>query len=407
MPGFNEYLAGKTNFPTHIGVAIKNLHLHSACTINKSGLVYEEYTSLSAIESKWDSVLDGPHCLNSKALQALQNAQPADMEFRYLLLYHEDSLCGVLYLQLLTLKPDFLDKTLLGTRGMQGLKKVISRQFQKVLVCGNLFRVRFPGFYIKSGIPEERVFDVLLEYEKHSRSEHDFCGIMVKDCLKPIAHTGRFSSFDDDVTMELDLVPGWEDFDAYRLALTKKYRQRCQKIRRAGAGLHIMKLDLSDVIREAERINQLYLQVALKQRMRIGLVNAGYFIELKKCLGNQFELLGYYLNGELVAFSTYIFYPDQTMEVHFIGMDYRFNESHCLYFNILFKAVEDAITYKAARLELGRTARVAKASLGAKPVKNHNYIYLKRGLPSIAFHFIRRWFLKEVGDDWQERSPFR
>ena len=66
-----------------------------------------------------------------------------------------------------------------------------------------------------------------------------------------------------------------------------------------------------------------------------------------------------------------------------------------------------AILKKMKRLELGRTARAAKASLGGKPIGIFNYILLKKGIPSLAFTFFNTWFVKSLGEDWMQRNPFK
>jgi hypothetical protein len=69
------------------------------------------------------------------------------------------------------------------------------------------------------------------------------------------------------------------------------------------------------------------LNVALKQSLRIGFVNANYFIEMKRRHGDAFIFKAYYFNEQLVAFSTNIAYENNTREIHFIGLDYAYNES--------------------------------------------------------------------------------
>ena len=115
---------------------------------------------------------------------------------------------------------------------------------------------------------------------------------------------------------------------------------------------------------------------------------------MKRRHGDAFIFKAYYFKKQFVAFSTNIAYENSTREIHFIGLDYAYNESHCLYFNILFDGLEMAIAANATKLELGRTARVAKASLGALPLEVHNYIFLRKGLPSLAFSFFNNWFIK-------------
>ena len=159
-------------------------------------------------------------------------------------------------------------------------------------------------------------------------------------------------------------------------------------------------------MQEASRLEALYLNVALKQPLKMGLVNADYFIEMKKLHANKFMVKAYYLEGQMVAFSSHIEHTGDLLEMHYIGFDYNYNKSHSLYFNILFEGLEYGIQNAYKNVEFGRTARLAKASLGAEPVIIHNYIYLRKGVPSMTFAVLNKWFNRQVGTEWKTRRPF-
>jgi len=381
--------------------------LSNYCSTIKSGFTYTEHNSIFGLEGIWDSILNDNHCLNSSELKILELAKPADLRFRYLLLHQNNILCGVIYLQHLQLSSNYFDGTILNKPGLGWLKKFVNKQFEEILICGNLFRIHMPGYFMVNGGNDSEVFQILDHYFKHNKDRSNFCGIILKDCPHELNNTRPFKAFNDDITMELDINPVWNSFKDYQNSLSKKYRQRCAKIQKSGDPLVLKSLTLDEMQENAPQIEKLYLNVALKQSLRIGLVNAEYFIEMKRKYQHNFDFRAYFLDGKMVAFSTHIFYPNNTMEIHFIGLDYEYNLSYCLYFNILFSAVEVAIEKKVTKLELGRTARTAKASLGAKSLKVHNYLYLKRGIPSLAFSFFNYWFGKQMGDDWQERQPFK
>lgn len=340
-------------------------------------------------------------------LKILEQAQPPNLRFRYLMVHHHNKLCGLIYLQHLQLNANYFDGTILNKPGLGWLKTFVNKQFEEILICGNLFRIHMPGYFIANDVDESIVFQILDNYFKRTKAQSNFCGIILKDCPKELSNTRPFKVFNDDITMELEIDPTWNSFKDYQNSLSKKYRQRCVKIQKSGDPLVLKSLTLEEMQENASQIEKLYLNVALKQSLRIGLVNAQYFIEMKRKYLQNFDFRAYYLEDKMVAFSTHIFYPNNTMEIHFIGLDYDYNLSYCLYFNILFAGVEVAIDKKISKLELGRTARTAKASLGAKPLKVHNYLYLKRGIPSLAFSFFNYWFGKQLGDDWQDRQPFK
>ncbi len=366
-----------------------------------------EYSCITDIADIWDSILPVNHSLVSPNLKVLELAKPDDMQFKYLMVRKMDAVIGVIYLQQLKITTNHFDGTAIDKPGLGWLKKCINSQFRDVLICGNLFRVHFPGYYFKNTKDDSLVFEILTDYLNSTKENKRFCGILVKDSPHQFKDLDKFKPYHDDVTMEIEIKNQWKSMDDYKFSLRKKYRQRYNTIQNSGKSVTFKEFSLDEIIMNASQIEQLYLNVALKQSLRIGFVNAAYFIEMKRCYGDSFILKGYYFNNELVAFSSHIMYENEVMEIHFIGLNYNHNDSQSLYFNILFDGLEIAILKKMKRLELGRTARVAKASLGGKPIGIFNYILLKKGIPSLAFTFFNTWFVKSLGEDWMQRNPFK
>jgi len=381
--------------------------LISFCTSSQTKLSITEYDCIDDIAGIWDLILPRNHSLLSKNLRVVENARPDEMGFKYLLVHKNESLCGVVYLQHLKVKPSHFDGSTIDKPGLGWLKKCVNNQFSDMLICGNIFRIHFPGYFFKNPKDENLIFEVLTDFIKSNKENGRFCGILLKDCPEPLTVDRKFKPYHDDVTMELTIREEWESFEDYKNDLSKKYLQRCRKIQKARELLQVKTFTCEDILENSSRIQDLYLNVAMKQSLRIGFINSAYFYEMKKCYGDQFILNGYYLDNELVAFSSHILYPNDKMEIHYIGLNYAVNEQYCLYFNILFDGLKLAIENNKKQLELGRTARLAKASLGALPLQVHNYIFLKSGVPSLAFSFFSAWFLKKIGEEWTERNPFK
>ncbi len=356
---------------------------------------------------QWAKLIPINHSLSIKNLAGIEQSKPEGMEFKYLLLERDSIVIGAIYLQHLTIIPSHFDGTQIDKPGLRWLKKSIQSQFSDVLICGNLFRIHFPGFYFVNPSDDVLVFEILLQYLNSNKEHKKYCGILVKDSPHRFADYGKFKPYHDDVTMEINIQSGWQSMLDYKNCLSKKYRQRYAKITNSKTPLTLKELSLNEIKENANQLEKLYLNVTLKQSLRIGLISKHYFYEMKRALADNFKVFGYYYNDALIAFSSQIFYPNQTMEIHFIGIDYTYNETYNLYFNILFDGLDSAIQTKSKRLELGRTARIAKASVGAKPVEVFNYLYLRTGIPAMTFSFFNTWFLKKIGEDWKSRHPFK
>ena len=153
---------------------------------------------------------------------------------------------------------------------------------------------------------------------------------------------------------------------------------------------------------------RLYNNIVDEQTITLGRLNAAYFIQMKSLMPDTFRVYGYFKDEQLIAFSSQIDYPEKnSMEIHYIGLDYQYNQTHNLYFNILFDGICCAMQRGFKTLEMGRTAKEAKANTGAVAVENFNYIWIKPGILRVVFYFLNNWYAQNIGDKWQERHPFK
>ncbi len=368
--------------------------------------MYEQVASL------WKSFLPTDHHLAGADVKVLEESKPADITFRYVNILEDGDLIGIMYLQLLRFNSRHYDAGVLDRPYLKPLKGLITQKTARILICGNLFRVKFQGFYFREKKRRDMVFSCLLEYRKTELKKERVSGILVKDCSREFSAIQfgchSFRSFKQDLTMELTLRPEWQTFEDYTNSLTRKYKQRAKKIVTAANDIDVRDLELNDITSQHDRIRQLYMNVVQQQSLALGILNATYFETMKAGLGERFKVFGYFLDGKMLAFSSHIYYPPKNcMEIHYIGMDYDANSKYHLYFNILFHGIKTAIAQRVDTIEMGRTAREAKASAGAQPVENYNYIWVRPGIISLAVNFLGKRFEGKVGDEWRKRQPFR
>lgn len=337
---------------------------------------------------------------------------PEDIAFKYVNIYQNKELIGVMYLQCLKFNSKHYHHGVLDRPLVKHLKSYILGKTADILICGNIFRVNFQGFYFKDKEKRELIFDCLNLYRQEMKHEKNFCGILVKDCSREFKSTQftchGFRSFSQDLTMEMDIRPHWTNFADYLNDLSRKYRQRAQKILKSAETLQIKDLSVEELEQEKERINELYMNIVSKQTLALGILNSDYFVQMKRGLGEGFKVFGYYKDGHLLAFSSHIYYfPKSAMEIHYIGLDYDYNNTYNLYFNILFDGIKAAIEHRFRKIEMGRTAREAKANAGAHAVENFNYVWIRGGIFRWALDSMGKWFENGLGEDWKKRQPFK
>jgi hypothetical protein len=363
--------------------------------------------SVSDCADAWDVLLPEQHHLQSKNLSAFEAANIADISCCYLQVFLNNIPCGVVYLQQFNFKLKHINFSQQKKWWFHCVKMLLPNQIP-LLICGHLFRIGFEGYYFTNAANNYLVFDAIEQYLASTAIKP--WGVLVKDCktIFDAPHYNKYNYvyFDGDVTMELQCKPNWLNFDDYLNQLTKKYKQRAKKILQALDEIEDCILNADEINVNTPAIEKLYWNVVNKQNVKLGTVNAKYFIALQQNLGNNFEFHALYKNNIMVGFYTFIFYGTE-METHFIGLDYEANITNKLYFNILFLAVKKMIEGNYAKCELGRTAKEAKANAGAQPKQVVNYVNSRNMIVRYLLNYFLRQFNTGESYGALERSPFK
>ena len=373
-------------------------------------MTYRVYTSIFDCAEVWDEFLPPHHHLASVHCAVIEQSKLEDVSFSYVFISNEQNKCvAIAYFQKLRFLPKHYAFPLTKNFLLQRIEKAVVKRGFHILICGNFLRIDEEGVYYDPFITNAiAVFSVLEEFFK---TLHPYPhAILIKDWNQDqdTAWVGQFNfhPWSSDLTMKLNIVSTWRNFEDYIAALRHHYAQRARKARKQFSPLVRKELSMAEIEAFAPKLQRLYMEVVKRQTIRLMLVNERYFVEMKKAYGECFRIFGYFFKNILIGFSSSILYEKQ-WELHYIGIDYAFNEKHWLYFNMLYDAIADAIAAKKTELELGRTAREAKASLGAKPIYFKNYIRVRGSLPRIIIKFLNRNFRKSAGQNWNSRNPFR
>ena len=362
------------------------------------------YNSIKEIADGWDHFVPGH--LHADYLTLLEDARPGDLEFRYIVVKDENhNSCALIYLQKLRFRGININYS--KSIGLSWLLKLVLELGSfNILICGNLFAVDYPATWFESN---RMNWDFMIRLLKELFRKEKASAFILKDLDKSLTadrmQPHGLLSYPTDLTMNMHIHPSWSDMDDYVNSLSKKYRKRAMKILEAGGEIERRKLNAGEIRSNLERIERLFRQVASKQTIRMGLIDAQYFELYSMRFKEKFSMEGYFYRDKLIAFASYIDRID-TLEMHYIGIDYAFNTSHKIYLNMLFDGVRHAIQKQKRELELGRTAREAKANLGAHPVYFNDYILVRSRLSRMLVGLITGYFQKQMGSGWMERHPF-
>ena len=367
---------------------------------------FNYHLSLSDIDDQWDDLMDERHHLQSQNLDFLENS--TNIQGVYIEVYQHGVYVGNIYLQKVKIPISSLGISLKNFQKVECLLNSMQKMSCGVnfLVCGNIYRPNQEGYFFKNGISKEDVFEAFLDFIEAKEKEIGFAGILIKECSTPLNFAGKFIPIHRDVSMEMPINSAWNSIEDYIADLDKKYRKRFLKIQQAAIELNKKELNLEQIISFQKPMIELYNQVYSTQDFKLTEIKESYFIKLKESLGEKLKVFGFFKNNELLAFTTHIYNENQQMEIHYIGINYDYNKQYNLYFNILHFGLEKAILDKQKSIELGRTAQVAKASLGAVPSPNYNYVYFKKHIYSWSFQLFLKKMYNNIESEWQIRSPF-
>jgi hypothetical protein len=394
--------------------------LFKACTsttFNNSYLigkyVVKIYSSASELPEEWNVICKQQLHLNSKLLMALESAKLSDLEFCYIMVKTDDLVVAVFYFQILSLrKYHYKDFQTSRNRILKHIEQIILDKNNKIWVCGNLFKTDFKGFIVNEEVRNtSEIVTVIKDFFKNRIIKEKpnlllFKDVPLNDRLNNDFKRLKFKHTKDDIVLKMDIPIEWKSIEEYKLLLSKKYLARFNKIHKELSPLIREELSLKEIEKYGDTIISLYNQVLNRQSIRLGILNINYFINCKKYYNSSFKFYGYFLEGTLVGFTSN-FINNGEWEIHYIGFDYEINQKHKLFLNFLFNGLNDAIINRSNRLNLGRTAREAKVSLGAQPVYYSNYFKLRGATTKVLFNFLESKFKESEGDDWKVRNPFK
>lgn len=371
-----------------------------------TAFTFSHHTSLSEIQESWDVLLPENHHLLSHNLHFLE--QNTRIQGHYVQVLKNGEFLGNLYLQKVKVPMNNISQSLKNFQKLECFFNSIKNVScgLNFLVCGNVYRPKQEGYFFENGLTKEEVFEAFIAYIESVEKKIGFAGILIKECASPLLTEGKFRPIKQDVSMEMSINTDWWTIDDYVEDLDKKYRKRFQKIKESGAELEKRELSTHELLTLQKEMLGLYNQVYSTQDFKLTDIKKDYFINLKDLLGEKLKIYGFFKNEKLFAFTTHIYNENQHMEIHYIGLNYASNKKYNLYFNILQFGLEKAIMDRQKSLELGRTAHIAKASLGAKPTPNYNYVYFKKHIYSWSFQLFLKKMYRNIESEWQTRSPF-
>jgi len=379
------------------------------------GISFKIFNSVKELPLLWDTVAQSNVFLQTPYLTVLEKSAPVNMECFYIGTFENSELIGVSLAQ-------YLDLNKLESFGERdkcfktAIRNFIFKNFAShTLFLGNNMITGQNGYVFTKEIDFNHISEILLKsadeitlyFKKKGISIHlvsfkdfyDHCSVELKKY--------RFSNmyeFNTQPNMIFYLDKNWKLLDDYVAELSKKYRDQFKRARKKFDGIQVKNLSYEEVLKNEEKIYDLYHYVAKNAPFNTFFLSKNHFSTLKGQCGNRFQIFGYFLNEELVGFHTLLL-NDETLETYFLGYNDHIQKENMLYLNMLYNMTEYGIENGFKRIIFGRTALEIKSSIGATPVQMSGFIYHNNKLVN---KFIGKIFKQlEPELHWQLRHPFK
>jgi hypothetical protein len=284
----------------------------------------------------------------------------------------------------------------------------------KILICGNTFVSGEHGVFIKENQPKKTIIKEVAKAILHFvnsnptlKKEVNF--FLLKDFLnESLSITNalkdyNYNPFLVEPNMLLTLHEDWQNFDDYLAALKTKFRVKARKALQLSASLQVVDVTLENIEKLLPEMTALYKKVSSKADFNLGNFNLETYICFKENLQENYLLKVSFLNGKVVGFMSGMI-NQNSLDAHFVGIDYVQNKEHAIYQRMLYDYIEIAIHKKIKHLNFGRTASEIKSSIGAIPQDLTMYIRHKK---SIKNRILKLFLQRIEPTPFHQKFPFK
>ncbi|MBP9887858.1 MAG: hypothetical protein KBF93_16285 [Leptospiraceae bacterium] len=389
-------------------------------TVNKSKgnfLNYSVFQFVSEINAKaWNQVVQEKNIYATLPyLLAMEKSLGNELGFRYLLFFDTDqSPVAIAVIQCL----NFIDKGLEDKQEVCRIrnkikKKLLTKNGINMMTCGTPFASGENGFIFSDLISSEAAYEnlanALNKLQKSENKSIDSPVILFKELFPKSFSSGiglsknGFHEFFVDVNMILKVSSKWKNREDYLNSMVTKFRTKAKTALKKSDPLLVLDLDKTQIKFHQDSIQNLYLQVLEKSSFQFGTLKKDSFLYLKENLKEKFILKGYFLNEQLIGFSSSFIF-NEILDANYVGINYSLNQEYALYQRMLYDYVELAIEKNCKELRFGRTAEEIKSSIGARPVPMK--LFIKHRNP-IANRILKTIVGTITPSDYELRKPFK
>ena len=384
------------------------------------------YESMIEVDkTAWGEVLLNTNFfLDADYLQLIENLHKPQIVSRYAIVYKNKKPIFVCCFQVIDFTADVFGGLMesqisdLTSSRLKLFDKYVDKYkdhvIMRLVTCGNNFVSGEHCFAYSSKIKREDAFFILDKISNVVSKEEKLRGTISATLIKDfysdhlpkekILEENKFIEFTVEPNMIVEIHEKLGGLEDYIALYSKKYRNRAKSIFKSGAQIIKKNLSLEEIKLHEKEMYKLYENVFSHAKFKLVKLTENYFYEMKKNFADTFFVTGYFLGNKLVGFDSGYNLRDDTLEAHYIGVDYEVNKEHELYQNILYHFIELAIAHKKKHLNLGRTASEIKSTVGAKA---HELVCYIKPQNSVSKAILKPFISFLQPTQWIPRNPFK
>jgi predicted N-acyltransferase len=381
----------------------------------KSNLSFIIYKNSTELPEYWDVLASSNIFLSRKYLLALDQSAPRNMTCRYIGLFNQNKLVGIINTQLLNASQIVsfgINKNCIKFR----IRNFLLKKFaNNVLFIGNNMLTGQNAFLNDNDISSKELLNFIQNPVNQIIKDYKCKGIKVhiitykdfseNDSKHFISSPfSKYYPFEVQPNMIFTNNSLWKTENDYVNSLTKKYRDHYKRARKKAGHIIKRQFSLEDILVHEEKLYELYLNVTKNAPFNTFYLTHNHFYSMKKNLQDNFLLYAYSYEGNLIGFNTLIV-NNNSLDTYFLGYDEYCQKERMIYLNMLYDMVGYSISKGFLTINFGRTALEIKSSVGAKPYKVFGFMKHTNPMLNYFSNFLFSYFNLKI--EWKERTPFQ
>ncbi len=357
---------------------------------NDSNIEIQIRRNICEINKKeWNSIVDKRHIqLKYDYLKIINSSLMNDFSYFYIMVYFKGKLVGstcAIY-----------DENFCFTDKLGGFSNRIA----------SLFKLRFKVFQVISPITEfnlinlsnehlamhPQIIQLIIDSVHKLGEEYNVDIIIWRDYKNEISY---LTKLEDKKYHHLYYMPGTyvnlkcDCFDKYVLFLNKKNRSNIRnKINKRDSSLKLEVVDINSMSNDdIEACYDCYINTYEKSKIKYDYLSMDYFMKCKEQDDFSCKMILARYKNEIIGMCHIITSSDIIINTR-MGMNYKYVKKTNLYYHLLYKNIEYAVSNNFNILYLSQTTYRAKLEVGAKIAPLHSYLYIKNRLFSKIFRLV-------------------